>query len=202
MLSFSVVALRRPIQPRILVSMNPLADAYLRDIVRTYKNYKALGDRALAQTPDEHLHTELDANSNSIAVIVKHVGGNLRSRFRDFLTTDGEKPDRDRDAEFEPSAHASRAEILKWWEAGWDAALGSIEALALADLERAITIRGEAFLVVEALNRSVTHTAYHVGQMVYLARHFAGPAWKTLSIPKGASKQHTVGDFKTRHLAR
>ena len=165
--------------------MEDFRQIYLRDVLRSYRNYKALGEKALAQIPDARLHTELDANSNSAAVIVKHVAGNLRSRFRDFLTSDGEKPDRDRDAEFEMTEQASRAQILEWWEQGWTTALTSIEALRPEDLERTIRIRNEPFAVVEALNRSVTHTAYHVGQIVYLARHLAGPSWTTLSIPKG-----------------
>jgi hypothetical protein len=173
--------------------------AYLRDVVRTFRNYKALAERAMAQVPsDTDLHRQLDANSNSIAVIVKHVAGNLRSRFRDFLTTDGEKPDRDRDDEFEMAEHASREEILRWWAEGWAITLASIEALTPEDLDRTIYIRGEAFLVPEALNRSSTHTAYHVGQIVYVARHLASANWTTLTIPKGASKLHTRGDFKTR----
>ena len=179
-----------------------MTDAYLRDVIRTYRNYKALGDRALAQTPETHWHTELDANSNSIAVIVKHVAGNLRSRFTDFLTTDGEKPDRDRDGEFTMAERATREEILRWWEQGWAAALGAIENLRPEDLERTIHIRQEPFLVVEALNRSVTHTAYHVGQIVYLARHFAGGEWTSLSIPKGMSGSHQRGDFKEKGIAR
>jgi uncharacterized protein DUF1572 len=183
--------------------MSPdLATACLQSLVHTFRTYKTLGERAIAQTPDEALLTELDAASNSIAVIVKHVSGNLRSRFRDFLTTDGEKPDRNRDAEFEMPARASRAEILEWWERGWTTALGAIDALAPGDLTRTIHIRGEAFLVVEALNRSVTHTAYHVGQIVYLARHFAGPAWTSLTIPKGESAKAAIGDYKTRGPAR
>src|SRR6202521_6476625 len=162
---------------------------HLADIVRSFKNYKALGDAALSQVPDEHLHTEIDPNSNSLAVIVKHVGGNLRSRFRDFLTTDGEKPDRDRDGEFEMREAATREQILSWWNDGWAIALASIEALVPEDLDRTVTIRGEAFLVVEAVNRSVTHTAYHVGQIVYLARHFASSDWKSLSIPRARSAE-------------
>jgi len=177
-------------------------ETYLQDILRTYRNYKALGDRAIAQTPDAHLHTELDANSNSIAVIVKHVSGNLRSRFQDFLTSDGEKPDRDRDGEFEMTHRASRAEILSWWEQGWGTVLASVEALRPEDVDRTIVIREERLLVPEALHRSITHTAYHVGQIVYLARHFAGDSWSTLSIPKGKSRQHAQGDFKTKGIAR
>jgi hypothetical protein len=182
--------------------VNVAISRHLADIVRSFKNYKALGDAALAQVPEEHLHTELDPNSNSLSVIVKHVSGNLRSRFRDFLTTDGEKPDRDRDGEFEMRERATREQILGWWNDGWAIALTSIEALATEDLDRTVTIRGEVFLVIEALNRSVTHTAYHVGQMVYLARHFAGPGWKTLSIPKGESAKFAKGDFKQKGIAR
>src|SRR6476619_5808833 len=140
-------------------SPTSLLDVHLADIVRMFKSYKALGDAALRNTPDAHLHTELDANSNSIAIIVKHLGGNLRSRYRDFLTSDGEKPDRDRDREFEMSAPVSRDEILQWWDEGWATALAAIELLTAADLERTVTIRGEAFRVIEALNRSVTHAA-------------------------------------------
>ena len=182
--------------------VNVAISRHLADIVRSFKNYKALGDAALAQVPEEHLHTELDPNSNSLSVIVKHVSGNLRSRFRDFLTTDGEKPDRDRDGEFEMRERATREQILGWWNGGWAIALASIEALVPEDLDRTVTIRGEVFLVIEALNRSVTHTAYHVGQMVYLARHFAGPGWKTLSIPKGESAKFAKGDFKQKGIAR
>jgi hypothetical protein len=184
------------------VSNHDFRATQLADIIKTFKNYKKLGDAALVKVPDEHLHTELDPQSNSVAVIVKHVAGNLRSRFQDFLTTDGEKPDRHRDTEFEMPERASRDEMLRWWERGWSTALGSIEALTPPDLERTVTIRGEAFVVTEALNRSVAHTAYHVGQIVYLARHFAGPAWKSLSIPRGQSAAFAQGAFKTQGITR
>jgi uncharacterized damage-inducible protein DinB len=167
-----------------------LADAYLRNIVRTYRTYKEMAERAIEQVPsDEDLNRELDESSNSIAIIVKHMSGNLRSRFRDFLTSDGEKPDRDRDSEFESVGRVSREQLLRWWSSAWEIAMKSIEALTADDLERTVRIRGEELLVVEALNRSVTHAAYHVGQVVYLARHFASPNWKTLSIPKGRSAE-------------
>lgn len=179
-----------------------LSDSYLTDIIRSFKNYKRLGDAALAQTPDHHLHTELDPTSNSVAVIVKHVGGNLRSRFRDFLTTDGEKPDRNRDSEFELSGQPSRADVLRWWEDGWSVLMQALDALTPSDLTRTVTIRSEEFLVVEALNRSAAHTAYHVGQIVYLARHFAGEHWSSLSIPKGQSAQFARGTFKQGPLSR
>jgi hypothetical protein len=170
--------------------------AYLTDVVRQYKMYKGYVDKALPRVPDQDLHTEIDANSNSIAVIIKHVTGNLRSRFRDFLTADGEKPDRHRDTEFEMPDRASREEILKWWEEAWGILFGSIDALTPEDLGRHITIRGEQYLVIEALNRSIAHTASHVGQIVYLARHFAGDNWTSLTIPKGASAAFATGQFK------
>ena len=173
-----------------------LRSVYLRDVIRQFTYYKSLGDKALAKAPDAHLHTELDANSNSIAIIVKHVGGNLRSRFREFLTSDGEKPDRHRDTEFEMPTAAAREEILGWWNDGWATVMGALKALTPADLDRTITIRTEPFLVMEAIDRSLPHVAYHVGQIVYLARHFAGPGWASLTIPKGGSAQAAIGNFK------
>jgi Protein of unknown function (DUF1572) len=170
--------------------------AYLKDVLRQYRLYKGYVDKALPRVPDQDLHTALDANSNSIAIIIKHVTGNLRSRFRDFLTADGEKPDRLRDTEFEMPERASRDEMLTWWEDAWTIVFGAIEALAPEDLGRTITIRGEGYLVIEALNRSVAHTASHVGQIVYLARHFAGDTWTSLTIPRGASAE-IKGAFKT-----
>jgi hypothetical protein len=169
--------------------------AYVKDVLRQYRLYKGYVDKALPRVPDKDLHTELDANSNSIAIIIKHVSGNLRSRFRDFLTADGEKPDRLRDTEFEMPERASRDEMLRWWEDAWTIVFGAIEALTPEDLGRTITIRGEGYLVIEALNRSVAHTASHVGQIVYLARHFAGDTWTSLTIPKGASA-NIKGEFK------
>ena len=177
-------------------------DAYLNDAVRTYRHYKALADGAIAQVADADLHRLVDPDANSIAIVVKHVAGNLRSRFTDFLTSDGEKPDRDRDAEFEMPEPTSREQILADWDTGWAVTLASVAALTPADLDRSISIRGEAFLVVEALNRSITHTAYHVGQIVTLARHFAGSQWRIMSIPRRQSARFAQGDFKTRGIAR
>ena len=171
--------------------------AYLLDLRRAYRIYKDLGERAIAQVKsDADLCRAIDPDSNSIAVIVKHLAGNLRSRFRDFLTTDGEKPDRNRDSEFEVTDLASREEILRWWNDGWSILLHSIESLTPADLDRTVRIRNEEFLVIEALNRSVTHTAYHVGQIVYLARHLASGDWQSLSIPKGRSREAGIGTYK------
>ena len=174
--------------------------AYLKDMVRTFRNYQALGEKAIAQAPDEGLNTQIDPDSNSIAVIVKHVRGNLRSRFTAFLASDGEKPDRNRDTEFEAEG-VSRDQVLTWWRDGFTIVLGAIEALTPEDLNRTVYIRGEAFLVVEALNRSAAHTAYHTGQIVYVARHLASGRWQSLSIPKGQSAGF-AGDFKTKGIAR
>ena len=179
-----------------VTSTDDFRSVYLRDILRTYRHYKTLGERAVAQIQDADLHATLDSDSNSIAIIVKHIAGNLRSRFSDFLTTDGEKPGRNRDGEFEMPERASREEILAWWESGWTVALASIQSLTPADLDRTVTIRHEPFEVVEQLNRLAAHAVYHVGQIVHLARHFAGPQWKSLSIPKGQSGKVGVGTYK------
>jgi hypothetical protein len=171
-----------------------VGDTYLRNIVRNYRMYQQMAEKAIDQVrSEEDLNRELDKESNSIAVIAKHVGGNLRSRFRDFLTSDGEKPDRNRDSEFETAGNVSRDQLLKWWRDGWDVAMASIEALTADDLARTVRIRDEEMLVVEALNRSIIHTAYHVGQIVYLARHFAADNWQTLSIPRGKSAEAQRG---------
>ncbi|MGE3955386.1 MAG: DUF1572 family protein [Vicinamibacterales bacterium] len=172
-----------------------MSATYLADIRRTYRNYRSLAERAVAQVDDTQLFQPLDAEDNSIAVIMQHVAGNLRSRFRDFLTTDGEKPDRDRDVEFEAPA-IDRDGLLANWTAAWDLVLAELDALTPPDLDRTVHIRLEPFAVTEALNRSVTHTAYHVGQIVFLAKHFAGSAWTSLSIPRGRSREHAVGTFK------
>jgi uncharacterized protein DUF1572 len=172
--------------------MTDIRDAYLEDLKRTYRGYQSLADRALSQIRnDADLHAAIGPESNSIAIIMKHIAGNLRSRFRDFLTTDGEKPDRNRDGEFEMATPLSRAELFQWWNEGWTIAMHEIEALTPADLDKTVQIRGKGMLVVEALNRSVTHTSYHVGQIVYLVRHLTWPDWTPLTIPKGKSGQFT-----------
>ena len=178
------------------ISNHAVGPRYLVDLVRTFGNYKALGDGALSQVSDAGLHALVDPGANSIAVIVKHLAGNLRSRFTDFLTTDGEKPNRDRDAEFEMPERLSRDDIVGCWEGAWAVALASLQSLTSDDLEQTINIRGEPFLVVEALNRLATHTAYHVGQIVLLAKHFAGPGWTSLNIPQGQSQHCAKGTFK------
>ena len=171
-------------------------DIYLTDIRRTYRNYRAMAEGAIAQVSDEGLTTTLGADGNSIAVVMHHVAGNLRSRFARFLTDDGEKPDRDRDKEFEPRPDMDRVSLMAEWHAAWDIVLGELDRLTPDDLERTVRIRGEAFAVVEALHRSMTHTAYHVGQIVFLAKHLAGTRWISLSIPKGRSADYGTGTFK------
>ena len=162
--------------------------SYLKDSIDLFRYYKKLGERAIAQCPDEGLFTMLDAESNSIATIVKHMTGNMRSRWTEFLTTDGEKPDRHRDTEFE-TPPKTRAELMVLWEANWKLVFDALSPLTEADLGRKVPIRGEAHSVMQAINRQMGHYAYHVGQIVYLAKHFAGPNWKTLSVPRRKSAE-------------
>jgi uncharacterized damage-inducible protein DinB len=169
--------------------MDDLRTVYLRDLEFTFRYHKSIADRALAQISDDDLHALVDGEANSIAVIMKHVAGNLRSRYTDFLTSDGEKPDRNRDGEFEMPERAARVELVAAWDRAFALVLDAIGALQPDDLMRTVSVRKEAFKVVEALNRSVTHTAYHVGQIVLLAKHFAGQQWKTLTIAKGKSAE-------------
>jgi hypothetical protein len=149
----------------------------------------------MAQMTDEQLCTSLDAEQDSVAQIVKHVAGNMRSRWTDFLTTDGEKPDRNRDTEFE-NPPATREEILALWEQGWAIAFAALEPLAEEDLTRTVTIRGEAHSVMQAVNRQIAHYAYHIGQMVLLGKYFAGDRWNSLTIPRGKSEE-----FRSQVLA-
>jgi hypothetical protein len=162
--------------------------SYLKDSIDTFQFYKRLADRAIAQVSDEALTTALDPESNSIAIIMKHLAGNMSSRWADFLTTDGEKPSRNRDSEFEAPAK-TRAELMALWEPAWKTLFVAIAPLTDADLGRTIYIRGEAHSVTQAINRNLTHTVYHVGQIVYLAKHFAGANWKALTIPHGKSAE-------------
>jgi uncharacterized damage-inducible protein DinB len=157
-------------------------------VINAFEANKRLADRAVEQVPDDKLHAALDANTNSIAIIMKHVAGNLVSRWTDFLTTDGEKPGRNRDGEFVESS-ASRAELLELWERGWACLLNTLKDLKAEDLEKSVTIRGEPHSVPLAIERSLGHTCYHIGQIVLLARTHAGEKWNTLTIPKGGSEQ-------------
>ncbi len=163
--------------------------SYLADSLAVFRQYKKHAERAIEQVPDEHLASALDGESNSIAIIMKHLAGNMRSRWTDFLTTDGEKPDRNRDSEFE-APPATRAALMEMWEGGWARLFQALEPLSDADLGRKIYIRGEAHSVMQAINRQVGHVGMHIGQIVLLAKHFAGQNWRALSIPRGKSAEY------------
>ncbi|MFO0881265.1 MAG: DUF1572 family protein [Gemmataceae bacterium] len=170
-----------------------IAKGFLSAIVNTFEANKRLADRAVEQLPDEKLHVALDPNTNSIAVIMKHVAGNLTSRWTDFLTTDGEKPWRNRDGEFVDTL-ADRAGLLAVWERGWACLLGALRGLKPEDLERTVLIRGEPHSVPLAIERSLGHACYHVGQIVQVARALAGDQWTTLTIPRGGSGQFNAAN--------
>jgi hypothetical protein len=157
--------------------------SYLEDSLAVLRQHKSMVERAISQIDEAALTRSLDPESNSIAVIMKHMAGNMRSRWTDFLTSDGEKPDRDRDSEFELPP-PTRAELMKMWEEGWRRVFSAIGPLSEADLSREVTIRGERHSVTQAINRQIAHYAYHVGQIVFLAKHFQQEKWQTLSIPK------------------
>ena len=169
--------------------------SYLEDSLTLFRYYKKLAERAMEQITDEQLFAMLDEEANSIAIVVKHMAGNMRSRWTDFLTADGEKPDRDRDSEF-VNPPATRATLLDVWEDGWTRVFRALEPLSDADLTRTVTIRGEAHSVMQAVNRQLAHYAYHVGQIVMLAKHFAHDRWQSLSVPRNRS-----GEFNQRVVA-
>jgi hypothetical protein len=161
---------------------------YHADALQTFRNYKKLAERAIEQVGDEEFFATIDSESNSIALIVKHIAGNSLSRWSDFLTTDGEKPDRDRDSEFLLNTE-DRGSLMAYWEKGWQTLFDNLEPLTIDDFSKTITIRGQSHTIVEAINRQLTHYAYHVGQIVFLAKHFRSSAWKTLSVPRNRSAE-------------
>jgi hypothetical protein len=166
-----------------------LAAHYLEEVRRQFRGHKRLAEGAMAQLKDEDLLVALDGEMNSIAVIVKHMTGNMRSRFTDFLTSDGEKPDRHRDQEFELGAGTTRSEIMRWWEEGWARVFSALDGLRPEDVARTVTIRDEPHTVLQALNRQVAHYGYHIGQIVFLAKHLRSDEWKSLSVPRGKSEE-------------
>lgn len=168
-----------------------IIENYKMDTLEAFRNYKKLAERAVEQVTTDEYFRAIDAEANSIAVIVKHLGGNLRSRWTNFLTEDGEKADRDRDSEFVADAD-TRESLTALWETGWNALFSTLESLRVEDFVKTVKIRGEDFSVVKAMNRSLAHTAYHVGQIAFLAKHFRASEWKTLSVPRGQS-----GEFNT-----
>ncbi len=167
-------------------------DIYLQDMRNQHRRLKDMAAKALAQMDDETFFEALGAGENSVALIVKHLAGNLRSRWRRFLTTDGEKPGRRRDTEFEREAGDTRESLMRGWEEAWAIVFDELAALTTEDLERTVQIRHEPHPVVYALNRQLVHSSYHIGQIVLLARHRAGDRWQTLSIPKGKSEEHNA----------
>jgi hypothetical protein len=168
---------------------DPTPDRLVMNAITTrFKAYKEMAEKAFGQISDDKLHQPLDENTNSIAVIAKHMSGNLRSRFTDFLTSDGEKPDRDRDSEFVDDI-PDRQAFLAMWEAGWQCLFNAISPLADSDLNKTITIRGEPHSVIDALLRQLSHHSYHTGQIVQLARYLAKDKWTVLTIPRGGSRQ-------------
>jgi hypothetical protein len=161
--------------------------AYLAEALRGLRQYKRLAEDAMKQISDSEMFYSPDDESNSVAVIVKHMAGNMRSRWTGFLESDGEKPDRNRDDEFIMHEDTGRADVMEWWEKGWGYVFSAVEALEPADLAKTITIRGEAMPALQGINRQVMHYAYHVGQIVYLAKHLRSSEWQTLSIARGKS---------------
>ncbi len=166
-----------------------MSESYVPLVVREFKRLQSLGDGAMSQLTDEQFFAVPSPGDNSVAVMVKHVGGNLVSRWTDFITSDGEKPGRDRDTEFRIGASDTREQLLRVWTRGWTTLFEALEPLGDSDMARVITIRGEPLTILQAINRQLTHYAYHVGQIVYVAKHHCGPRWRTLSIPPGRSAE-------------
>lgn len=165
---------------------------YLQDARRQFEMYKALGDQAISRVDDGQFFRQIGDGTNSIAILVKHMAGNMRSRWTDYLDTDGEKPDRRRDFEFDIEPSDSKAELMRRWETGWQLLFDALALAESAGLDRTIKIRSQLYTVMQAINRQLTHYAYHVGQIVCLAMQLIGPDWESLSVPKGKSKQFNL----------
>jgi hypothetical protein len=175
---------------------------FLEDALSQFRKYKKLADGALVQLSDEDFFRAPDPGSNSAALVLKHLAGNMRSRWTDFRGADGERPDRDRDSEFERAAGDSRASLTERWEAGWALLFEALAPIREDELQETVTIRGEPHSVLEAIQRQLTHYAYHVGQIVFLAKHFAGERWRSLSIPKGRSRDFDVAKSGSPYTLR
>ena len=169
------------------VNADTLGTTVLEDTLLTFRRQKDLAERAFAQIDDDDFFRTIDAESNSIAILAKHVGGNLRSRWTDFLTTDGEKPDRDRDREFVVAGSSPHTAIMKTWDDGWAALFDTLSTLRADDLTATVQIRGESMSAVAAMHRGLAHISQHVGQIVLLAKHFRSTEWTSLSIPRNRS---------------
>ncbi|HYF03841.1 MAG TPA: DUF1572 family protein [Patescibacteria group bacterium] len=172
---------------KLQITTMDLAQHFLDDALLQFQKTKALADKSFAQLENADFLKTPEAESNSIAIIIKHMHGNMLSRWTDFLTTDGEKPNRNRDSEFEIEADSSQEDLLKLWEDGWTLVLKTVGELTADDVLKTVTIRGEEFTVMQAISRQLTHYSYHVGQIVFLAKLFKSASWKSLSIPRGKS---------------
>ena len=170
--------------------MTDLATHYIDEARRQLRGQKRLAEGAISQLKDEELFVTLDPESNSVAILIKHLAGNMRSRFSDFLTSDGEKPDRFRDQEFELNATTTRADVMRWWEEGWAQVFAAIDSLKPEDVMHTVTIRGEPHTALQAVNRQIAHYSGHIGQIIFLAKHLRSNQWNTLSIPRGKSEEY------------
>jgi hypothetical protein len=177
--------------------MGDLAAHYIDEARRQFRGNKRLAEAAITQLKDEELFVTLDPEANSVAILVKHLAGNMRSRFTDFLTTDGEKPDRFRDQEFELNAATTRTDVMRWWDEGWACVFAALDSLKPEDVMRTVTIRGEPHSVLQAINRQIAHYAGHIGQILFLAKHLRSSEWKTLSIPRGRSEEYKTAPPKS-----
>jgi len=171
------------------MSSEAIVQNYFEDALKAFRAYKKLAEKAIAQLRDEEFFVTLDEEANSVAVIMKHMAGNMFSRWTNFLTTDGEKPDRNRDMEFVIEASTTKSDVLDYWERGWACVFAALEPLKPEDFEKTITIRGEPHTIVMAINRQLMHYSYHIGQIVFLAKHFRSTQWNSLSIPRNKSAE-------------
>jgi len=179
--------------------MFDLAAHYLQEAGRQFRGHKRLAEGAIAQLKDDELFVTLDREANSIAILIKHLAGNMRSRFTDFLTSDGEKPDRHRDQEFELTKNTTRVDVMRWWEDGWTCVIAAIDSLRPEDLTRTVFIREEPHSVLQAINRQIAHYAYHCGQIVFLAKHLRSSDWKSLSVQRGMSEEFNRRMMEKNH---
>lgn len=171
------------------MSAEAIVQNYYEDAVKAMRAYKKLAEKAIAQLKDEEFFVTLDEEANSVAVIMKHIAGNMLSRWTDFLTSDGEKPNRNRDMEFVIEPQTTKDEVIAYWERGWKSVFDALEPLQPDDFEKTVMIRGEKHTIVQAINRQLMHYAYHVGQIVYLAKHFRSVEWQSLSVPRNRSAE-------------
>ena len=178
------------------MSSDAIVQNYFDDAIKSFRAYKKLAEKAIGQLSDEEFFVTLDEESNSVAVIMKHMAGNMFSRWIDFLTSDGEKPNRNRDMEFVIEPQTTKDQVIDYWERGWKCVYEALEPLRPEDFEKKVTIRGEEHTIVQAINRQMTHYAYHVGQIVFLAKHFRSAEWKSLSIPRNRSAEFNAAMAK------